>query len=232
VIGDDDCVGAAIDRFTRVVGMQQTLDQEGPAPLPAQPVDIAPAHVRVELLVHQGAEGADRGPFAVIDERRGGRLAHSQGRSRVAHKIDHAARPPAQREGHAVVRIAVAPGHHLIVDREDEALEFGREGPILIEKDLHPFRPRRRGADLFDGRSRGVTRAVDRPESRRRARRGKFRARPQQPRKASRADDDRRRQLDAEQLDRLIAGRRAYEQLIPKVMRTDRRWPSLAFRWM
>src|ERR1700733_14057353 len=62
MIGDDDPVGAAFDRLARFTGVQQTLDQERPAPLPAQPFDIAPADIRVQLLVHQRAEGADRGP--------------------------------------------------------------------------------------------------------------------------------------------------------------------------
>ena len=100
----------------------------------------------------------------------------------------------------------------MITGRRGAGGEFGGEAAILIEKDLHPFRPRRRGADLFDGRGRGVARAVDRSEPRRRARRGEFGVRPQQARKPSRTDDDGRRQLDAEQLDRLVAGRRACEQ--------------------
>ena len=209
------------DRLARFAGVQQTLDQERPAPLPAQPFDIAPADIRVQLLVHQGAEGADRGPRAIIDKGRGGRLPHPQEPCRMAQKVDQTARTPAQREGHAVARIAVAPRHHLIVDRKNETLvtgrrgavgEFGGQPAILVQKDLHPFRPRRRGADLFDGRGRGVARAVDRSEPRRRARRGEFGVRPQQARKPSRADDDGRWQLDAEQVDRLIAGCRAGEQ--------------------
>src|ERR1700733_9282871 len=78
MIGDDDSVGAAIDRLTRFAGVQQALDQERPAPLSAQPFDIAPADIRVQLFDHQGAEGADRGPLAVIDKGRGGRLPHPQ----------------------------------------------------------------------------------------------------------------------------------------------------------
>ena len=74
-------------------------------------------------------------------------------------KVADAARTPAQRKAHAVARVAVAPRHHLIVDGEDEALvaggggargEFRGQAAILVEKDLHPFRPRRRGADLLE----------------------------------------------------------------------------------
>jgi hypothetical protein len=77
--------------------------------------------------------------------------------------------------------------HHLVVDGEDERLiagrrgarrEFGGEAAILVEKHLHPFRPRRRRADLLDRRSRGVARAVDRPEPRRRAGRRELGVRP------------------------------------------------------
>jgi hypothetical protein len=44
------------------------------------------------------------------------------------------------------------------------------------------------------------------------ARRGEFGVRPQEASEPSRADDDGRWQLDAEQIDRLVAGRRAGEQ--------------------
>ena len=151
----------------------------------------------------------------------------------MTQKVEDAAWTPAQREGHAVARIPVAARHHLVVDSEDETLvagscgargELGREGPILIEKDLHPFRPRRRGADLFDGRGRSVARAVDRSESRRRPRRGEFRVRPQQAGKAGRADDDGRAKRLAEQLHGLVASRRARKQLRRQFDRGERRF--------
>ena len=97
VIGDDDCVGAAVHRLARFVGMQQALDHERPAPLPAQPFDVAPADVRVELLGHQRTEGADRGPRAVIDEGRRGRLRHAHEPAGMAHEVERSSRP--QRKG-------------------------------------------------------------------------------------------------------------------------------------
>ena len=46
VIGDDDSVGAALQRFARIVRMQKALDHQRAAPLPAQPFDVAPADRR------------------------------------------------------------------------------------------------------------------------------------------------------------------------------------------
>ena len=150
----------------------------------------------------------------------------------MAHKVADAAGTPAQRKAHAVARVAIPPRHHLIVDGEDEALvaggggargEFRGQAAILVEKDLHPFWSRRRGADRFERRSRSVARAVERSEPRSRARRGKFGMRPQETRKPGRADDDRRWQPDAEQLDRLIARRSAGEQGRNELDRRQRR---------
>src|SRR4029077_21207367 len=87
-----------------------------------------PPATGVELLFHQGAEGADRGPRAVIDEGRGGRLPHPQEPSGPAQKVDDAARTPAQREGHAVARIPVSTRDHLVVDGEDEPMIAGGGG--------------------------------------------------------------------------------------------------------
>src|SRR6202167_167521 len=119
MVGDDDAIGAVFDRLARFARMQQALDQKRPAPLPAQAFDIAPADIRVQLLVHEGDEGADRSALAVIDEGRRGRLAHAHEPSGMTEKVEDAARTPAQREAHAVARIAVSPRHHLIVDGED-----------------------------------------------------------------------------------------------------------------
>ena len=74
VIGDNDPVGAAIDRFPRVVRMQKAFENERPAPLLAHGVDVAPADVGVELLEHQRAEGGERRALAVVGEGRRRRL--------------------------------------------------------------------------------------------------------------------------------------------------------------
>ena len=232
VVGDDDSVSAAADRFARVVRVQEALDEERPAPLLAQTVDVTPTNVGIELLVHQRAEGDDRGPFAVIDEGRRRRLRHAHEPARPAQEVEHAARTPPQRKRHAVAGVAVAARHHLIVDGEDERLVTGRrragrefrgEATILIEKHLHPFRSRRGCADLLEGRGRGVAGAVDGPEPRRRAGRGEFGVRPQETGEAGRPDDDGRAQFGAEQLDRLVARRRALEQLGRELDRRQRR---------
>ncbi len=204
----------------------------GPAPLPAQPLDVAPADRRIELLGHQRTKRADRGARAIVDEGRRRRLAHAQEPARPAGEIEHRARTEAQRKGHAIADVAIAARRHLIVDGENEPAiaggcgargEFGGKAAIPVEKNLHPFRPRRRGADLLDGRSRGVARAIDGAEPRRRAGGGEFGARPQEAGEPGRADDDWRRQLDAEKLDRLVALWRAGKHLGPKLDCRERR---------
>ena len=206
--------------------------RSGPRHCPRKPVDVAPADVRIELLGHQRTEGADRGPFPVIGEGRRRRLAHPHEPAGPAQEVEHALRAPAQGKGHAIAGVAVAPRHHLVVDGEDERPIAGRRGArgefrgeaaILVEKHLHPFGAGRRRADLLDGRGRGVARRIDRSEPRRRAGRGQFGVRPQQAGKTGRADDDRRRQPDAEQFDRLVALRRAGEQFRRKFHLSQRR---------
>ena len=139
----------------------------------------------------------------------------------MARKIPKTAGAEAQRKRHAVAHVAVAAGGHLVVDGEHEAVitglfgarrEFGGDAAVLEQKDLHPFGAGGGGADRFDGGGRGMAGGVDRAEPRRRPRRGEFGAGPQQPGEAGRPDDHRRGQFQSEQLDALIAPRRARQQ--------------------
>ena len=68
-----------------------------------------------------------------------------------------------------------------------------------------------------------MARRIDRSETRRRPRGRKLGMWPQETREAGRPDDDRRREPDAEKLDRLVALRRAFEQLGDEFDRSQRR---------
>ena len=221
MIGDDDPVGAALHRLARLVRMQNAFEDERPAPKVAQPVDVMPADVRIELFEHQRAEGRHRGARAVIGEARRGRRAHPHEPARTAGEVHDAARAPPQGKGRAVARVAVAPRHHLVVDGEDEPVIAGRRGArgeflgeasVLVEEGLHPFRALRRGADLLQARQRGMAGRIDRPEAGGGARSLDLGARPHEPGEAGRTDNDRRAELLAEQLDRLVARGCACEQ--------------------
>src|SRR5579863_1405138 len=125
MIGDDDSIDAALDRLSRFVRMQEALEDERPAPQAAQPIDVMPADVRIELLDHERAEGGHRGARGVIGESRLRRLTHPHDPPRPAQEVGDGARAPAQGEGHSVAGVAVASGDHLVVDGEDKRLVSG-----------------------------------------------------------------------------------------------------------
>jgi hypothetical protein len=61
MVGNDHPVDPACDRLGGLLGMKNAFQQQGTLPHPAQPLDVAPGHRRIEQACDLGGHRADVG---------------------------------------------------------------------------------------------------------------------------------------------------------------------------
>ena len=235
VVGHDDPISANRDRGSRVIDVEDALDDEFAGPQAANPFHVAPVERLVEMLGGPLARAhhADAALIQIgldVSERLAVTHEHAKSPAGLGRDVPQIAQRQTRRHGEPVLDVGVTLPAQGQIDGDDEhgALRRFRavdhrlaEAAVAQDIELEPERAADRGADVLDGRNRHGGQAIRNAGRFGGARRQNLAAAAQQAGQPGRRDCKRHRDLVAEEFGFERAGGGVDENALTKAKRVQ-----------